>query len=190
MQKVPAVAILLGASGVLPFAWYGMQHSSYRSAAKEPPTGDAVLARAQALTGLPLSYFASHDQHTVRHRFVTYSASVLSFLGAVHWGAAMCGPQGTGLVLAQYTFSVLPSLLAWGALCVPEGWNGNRDGTARHTLLAGGYLASYLVDEACGARKVLPPFYTHLRTPLTFSVVAIHCLTAVLSRAPSVSDMS
>ncbi len=189
---IPRVTLVLGGGGLLPFLWYGTQHAAYNKKAPPVPWGDEVLHRWEGHTGLPLTYFACGDQATVRHRFTSYSASILSFLGAVHWGAAMCGPAATGLVATQYIFSVMPSLLAWGALCAPEDWGGSRAGTARHTLLAGGFLASYFFDEMCASRKpvpALPPFYTYLRAPLTCAVVVLHCIAGAMARPPSVSDV-
>jgi hypothetical protein len=188
-SSVPRVALLLGGTGLIPFAWYGLQHAPYRREAA--PAFDDLLQRWQRHTSLPLSYLACQDQRTVRQRFTAYSATTLSFLGAVHWGAAMVGPAGTGILARQYCFSVAPALLAWVALSVPETWGGSRDGTARHTLLAGGYLFSYMVDEWAAARKpvpALPAWYTYLRTPLTCFVVILHCTAGALSRSPSVSD--
>ena len=193
---MPRLALALGGFGLIPFAWYGLQHAPYPrragGAPPAPPALDDVLARWQRHTGLPLTYFACRDQATVRHRFTAYSATVLSFLGAVHWGAALCGPGAGGAFAgAQLLFGVAPSLLAWGALCAPEDWAGSRDGTARHTLLAAGFLASYFFDEAAAARKPvpgLPPYYTNLRTPLTCAVVMLHCAAGALSRTPSISE--
>ena len=200
-SAVPRLAILLGGTGLIPFAWYGLQHAPYPSrraaAAGAPaprPALDDLLARWARHTSLPLEYLACGDQATVRHRFTAYSATVLSFLGAVHWGAALCGPgAGSAFAGAQLLFGVAPSLLAWGALCAPEDWAGSRDGTARHTLLAAGFLASYFFDEAAAARKPvpgLPPYYTHLRTPLTCAVVLLHCVAGALSRSPSISEVN
>jgi hypothetical protein len=53
---------------------------------------------------------------------MTYGASILSFVGAVHWGLAINNyPRqlANGTVAngwGQYLFSVVPSLLAWGGL--------------------------------------------------------------------------
>lgn len=187
---VPKLAILLGGGGLIPFFWYGLQHRSFKAKeGKGKPWGDEVLAKWEKHLSLPLSYFSCVDQATVRYRFTSYSASILSFMGAVHWGSAMCSPSPFGAL--QYTVSVLPSLLAWGAMNMSETAGGSTEGTARHSVLALGHLMIYFFDEALGAKKPLPPiptWYSYLRSPLTCIVVGTHVAAAVLSKDPSITD--
>jgi len=55
----------------------------------------------------------------------TYAATIVSFLGAVHWGTALAQPPVGGsparFVSLRYLWGVSPSLLAWGSLALPEG---------------------------------------------------------------------
>lgn len=46
-----------------------------------------------------------------------YSATIASFLGAIHWGLTMRDPQGQSRSLLVW--GVIPSLLAWVALMLP-----------------------------------------------------------------------
>ena len=45
---------------------------------------------------------------------LAYSATIVSFLGAIHWGLSMRDPHGLGTPLLIW--GVVPSLLAWVAL--------------------------------------------------------------------------
>lgn len=86
-----------------------------------------------------------------------YGATILAFLGAVHWGLALRAPaseQGAGT--ARYALGVLPALLAWVALVVPPLQAGL-------VLLALGILATAVL-ETLGARAGLVPWhYLRLR---------------------------
>jgi hypothetical protein len=66
MNGIPQAALVLGFSGVIPFA-YGT-YAKYRP--EETPAFSQRLLK-------------------------NYSASILSFMGAVHWGAEMAGFGGT-----------------------------------------------------------------------------------------------
>ena len=49
-----------------------------------------------------------------------YGAAILSFLGGVRWGMAVTPGSAIPGNLAQYSWSVIPSLIAWGALMLPD----------------------------------------------------------------------
>ena len=88
-----------------------------------------------------------------------YGSSILSFLGAPHWGLALAFPSSpvSGLRLA---WGVVPSLAAVPLPALPEP-------TARAALFAslGGAL---VVDAAFAYARLLPRWYLlHLRLPLT-----------------------
>jgi hypothetical protein len=91
-----------------------------------------------------------------------YAALIVSFLGGVHWGAAMRQAAPPPLWLA---WGVTPSLLGWGALLLPLG-----PGLA---LLAGLLLLCWAVDRqlypAQGLARWLP-LRLHLST-----VAAVSC---------------
>lgn len=53
---------------------------------------------------------------------IGYGATILSFLGGVHWGLAMTnvgGQLGTRMVDQRYMWSVLPCLMAWPTIAMP-----------------------------------------------------------------------
>ena len=97
---------------------------------------------------------------------LAYGATILSFLGAIHWGLALHDPAEPPRWMLVW--GVVPSLLAWGALLwgTPGGlW-----------LLAVGLWACYAVD-----RKVYPRFgaqgWLGMRLALT-TVASLCCLAA------------
>jgi hypothetical protein len=182
-QELPRLAVLLGGGGLLPFVWFATQHDTLSPRHASRPWGDAVLASLEARSGLPLGALRSGDQATVRARFLSYSAVILSFVGAVHWGAALSVP--TAFAPAQLAFGVLPSLAGWVALA------GNKDTVTAHYGLAAAHLATYFFDEFAAAAKPVPAVplsYMSLRAPLTSVVVGLHCIAAYGARERSVTD--
>lgn len=85
----------------------------------------APLARRLAYLGLLpfaggalLAWLLARPDDLSYHAFVmdglsTYAATVISFMGALHWGFAMLRGQG------HFGWAVLPALLAWLAALMP-----------------------------------------------------------------------
>lgn len=100
---------------------------------------------------------------------LTYGATILSFLGAIHWGLAMRDASGppAGLLL----WGVTPSLLAWIAMLIVP--------AAGLCVLIVGLWACYGVD-----RTVYPRFGLGgwLRMRLLLTVVASFSCLAGASR--------
>lgn len=102
---------------------------------------------------------------------VAYAALILSFLGAVHWGAALARPEG-GRQWGWMAWSVTPALIAWIAIMPPAA-------TAIIILMAG-FLATLAADIRAVQRGLLPRWYLALRRVLTPLVLI--CLGATLLR--------
>lgn len=131
-MQTPTIARALGYGGLLPF----------------------LALAAAALTGLqplgisPLPLLAG------------YAATILSFVGAVHWGVAVGQPElpGRGAWLVA---SVVPALVAWVALALepaPGLW-----------LFVAGFVAWYAWERRA-AWSLYPAWYRELRTALTTGV--------------------
>jgi hypothetical protein len=60
---------------------------------------------------------APGQQALAAQALLGYSASILSFLGAIHWGLTMRNPAGQSAGLLVW--GVVPSLVAWLALLLP-----------------------------------------------------------------------
>lgn len=161
---MPLVAKWLGMAGLVPFIFYAAQHDEPGS--KELSRGDKLFNNMEKkLGGLPLfAPFRAPDQTAVRRMFNTYAACILSFMGAVHWGQAMAAPGAPRA--SQYLFSVVPSLLGWVALNLDQ----QNDAAVKGTLGLG-FAAVWAYDEHMLSRQLIAPWYTWLRTPLTFTVI-------------------
>lgn len=142
LQDVPRPALILGLGGLVPFY----------------------------LLSLPLWMTDPMYGYVLIDSMIAYGAAILSFLGAVHWGAAMW--QGEleeareeepeemeRAAWARYGWSVIPALIAWiGTLLVPF---------AGLMLLAVGIGLAYFIDlRACRA-GFFPEWYEALRKWLT-----------------------
>lgn len=120
--SLPSAALWLGVAGLIPFlAAAGM-----------------VLAGIEAWRGVAV------------HALVGYAATILSFLGAVHWGFALRAPEAeawaTGRRLA---LGVVPALIAWAALLAP-------DAIALGVLIAA-FLAVWAAEEIAGRQGLRLP---------------------------------
>ena len=99
---------------------------------------------------------------------LAYGATILSFLGAIHWGLALRDPGHPPAVMLVW--GVLPSLVAWAALL----W-GDGPGLC---LLAAGLWACWFVD-----RSVYPRFglqgWLAIRLILT-AIASLSCVGAAV----------
>lgn len=89
-----------------------------------------------------------------------YGASILSFLGGVHWGLALRNPTTT-VAARDFTVSVVPSLVAWGAAVAPP-----HQGLA---VLSSSFVALFVYDRFRLAllAQPIPKWYFPMRLPLT-----------------------
>ena len=135
--KTPVAAAWLGGLGALPFV--------------------ALSVAAHGLSD-PMRAFAAHA-------LAAYGATILSFLGGVHWGLAIGSHRDDKeLKLAGWlVLSVIPSLLGWSALLLPI-----RIGLFG---LAASFLVMLPVDLRATRIGRAPAWYPKLRIPLTCVVV-------------------
>lgn len=100
---------------------------------------------------------------------LAYSATIASFLGAIHWGLAMRDPQGQSTSLLVW--GVIPSLLAWVALMLP--------GAMGLLLIAALLWACFAVDRVvytrAGLRAWLP-----MRLLLT-AIASLSCIAGAVA---------
>lgn len=102
-----------------------------------------------------------------------YSATVVSFLGAIHWGLTMRDTQGqnTGMLL----WGVVPSLVAWVALLLPAG--------SGLLLIAGLLWVCFAVDRVVYTRLSLRAW---LPMRLLLTTIASVCCIASAARLAGV----
>ena len=120
--------------------------------------------------GLALAAWAFDGPRQVQAIFalLAYGATILSFLGAIHWGLAMrdaCDPP-----VALLAWGVVPSLVAWLALL----WGSN----GGLLLLAASLWTCWAVDHAIYPRFGLEGWLA-MRLTLT-AVASLFCVGAVL----------
>lgn len=91
-----------------------------------------------------------------------YGATILSFLGGVYWGFALARENAArSELVGRLLLGVLPQLLGWVAVLIPF-----RGGQA---LLAVALLVWLLVERRAVAQGLAPPWFLHLRLPLTLA---------------------
>ena len=103
-------------------------------------------------------------------QLLNYAALIASFLGAVHWGAALSGE--TGPRPARLAWGVTPALLAWALLNLPLG------------IALAGFAALFgiILLVALYLLPLLDDDYRRLR--LRLSTLVIGCLLAAALAAP------
>lgn len=85
-----------------------------------------------------------------------YGATILAFLGAVHWGLALRATPGEqGAAWGRLGLGVVPALVAWVALLLPL--------PAGLGLLALAILATAAAEEAAARAGLVPRAYMQLR---------------------------
>ncbi len=134
LKDIPRGPLLLGFSGLLPF-----------------------------VAGAMLSWVLAPGPLAAAAGFATvaYGACILSFMGAVHWGAALVS-GGRGVL--DYGPSVVPSLIGWVGLVLPVaigGW-----------VVAIGLALVFWLDGQPPAGVRFPPWYRRLRIWLTSGAIA------------------
>lgn len=97
---------------------------------------------------------------------IAYAATILSFLGAVHWGIALAKqdrprPERPGI--GWITWGIVPATIAWLALLGPEPWN--------LALMAGAFVLALAMDLFGFRMGNLPRWYVVLRIHLTAGAV-------------------
>ena len=141
--KIPTGALILGLSGVLPFAW------------------GAVTLLSEEAFNFGIENFGA--------RFVgpliqlSYGVIILCFMSGVLWGFATKMDEKNGTL--GYILSVLPAL--WAFLSMGRG------PISDTISLIVGFLAVLLIDRHFYLLKLAPLWWMNLRIPLTFLVISL-----------------
>lgn len=107
---------------------------------------------------------------------VAYGASILSFLGAVHWGCVLTKKSPiASFDTKRMAWSVVPSLIAWPTTALPTDLGA--------ATLAAGTSLCYAVDVGYARKNALPIWYARLRLPLTMLAVSGLLSTSYRRRA-------
>ncbi|EWY40498.1 hypothetical protein N825_35050 [Skermanella stibiiresistens SB22] len=152
LTNTPRPALVLGLAGLIPF---------YLGAA------------GVWLLPLPANVYALQVQ-------VLYAATILSFLGAVHWGLALANHGGAtstpdnpapAMTWKRLGWSVVPPLVAWVALAL----------TAVPGLITFiiAFAGMWLGDRAAIREGHAPGWYLGMRSLLTVLVIAALALSLI-----------
>lgn len=122
-----------------------------------------------------VSLAGGDDLGAVANRaLLAYGATILSFLGGIHWGLALARPDlPPREVIVMLGVGVVPQLLGFAALMVPV--------AAGHALCAGGLAVFLVADRAAQQRGLAPGWFMQLRWPLSCAAaiaMAVGALTA------------
>lgn len=102
---------------------------------------------------------------------MAYGMVILSFLGGVHWGAALLGSTMPEVNIRKaLAWGVTPSLIAWSAPLL---------GRFEWAMLIVGFIAALQVDKQMYPVYGMPEWMLVLRKKLTFVVVLSLVLTTV-----------
>ena len=146
-RPLPPFAIVLGLAGLLPF----------------------ILCSLGALS------LSSDGSTRSLLALVAYGATILAFLGGVHWGFALDGSDTPSerVQRARFGLGVLPSLIGWAAMLIT--FIGLP--TTGLLVLTAGFIATTVVEAQATRRGLMPQRYMLLRWVL--SVVVVICLVSV-----------
>ena len=148
--KIPTGALILGLSGVLPFAW------------------GAVTLLSEEAFNFGIENFGA--------RFVgpliqlSYGVIILCFMSGVLWGFATKMDEKNGSL--GYILSVIPAL--WAFLSMGRG------PISDTISLIVGFLAVLLIDRHFYLLKLTPLWWMNLRIPLTFLVISLLALGIII----------
>jgi hypothetical protein len=91
---------------------------------------------------------------------LAYGATILSFLGGIHWGLVLARPfLAPRELYTMLGVGVIPQLLGWVALMVPA--------LPGHVLCAGGLVLFLVADREAVRRGLAPAWFMQLRWPLS-----------------------
>lgn len=146
-RPLPPFAIALGLAGLLPFLLCSLGALSLSS--------DGATRSLLAL--------------------VAYGATILAFLGGVHWGFALDGSDmpSDRVQRLRFGLGVVPSLVGWSALLIT--FIGLP--TTGLLVLTAGFVGTTAVEAQAARRGLMPSRYMWLRWVL--SIVVVVCLLSV-----------
>jgi hypothetical protein len=94
-----------------------------------------------------------------------YAASILTFLGALHWGVTLASPQvKDGRAVTRMLWSVTPSIFAWIVTLYPT--------RMALPLLWAGLLLAFVIDWMLYRDTPVPRWFMTLRAVLTAGALA------------------
>jgi hypothetical protein len=143
ISKIPTGALILGLSGVIPFAW-----------------GAVTLISEEAFNFGIENFGARFVGPLIQ---LSYGVIILCFMSGVLWGFATKMDEKNGSL--GYILSIVPAL--WAFLSMGRG------PISDTISLIVGFLAVLLIDRHFYLLKLTPLWWMNLRIPLTFLVISL-----------------
>jgi hypothetical protein len=143
ISKIPTGALILGLSGVIPFAW-----------------GAVTLISEEAFNFGIENFGARFVGPLIQ---LSYGVIILCFMSGVLWGFATKMDEKNGSL--GYVLSIVPAL--WAFLSMGRG------PVSDTISLIVGFLAVLLIDKHFYLLKLTPLWWMNLRIPLTFLVISL-----------------
>lgn len=143
ISKIPTGALILGLSGVTPFAW-----------------GAVTLISEEAFNFGIENFGARFVGPLIQ---LSYGVIILCFMSGVLWGFATKMDEKNGSL--GYVLSIVPAL--WAFLSMGRG------PISDTISLIVGFLAVLLIDRHFYILKLTPLWWMNLRIPLTFLVISL-----------------
>ena len=135
LHNIPSIPLLFGMAGAVPFAFLS----------------------------LGIWFFTYELKLIALYNLINYSVLILSFTGAIHWGAAMIrNDKG----YKSYLISILPALLSWFLLI---GFIVNY--LIIFIILIILYLSVFFIDVQAAREGKLPQWYLPMRKFITIIVL-------------------
>ncbi|KAH9864142.1 hypothetical protein J1614_010076 [Plenodomus biglobosus] len=154
LADVPREAYYMGLAGTLPYLATSFSTVFLAWELNHITAGHGVLLSEANATYL---------LHLLEPLQIGYGASILSFLGAIHWGLEWAG-YGGNQGYKRYAIGVVAPAVAWATLLMPI------EGALIGQFI--GFVALYYVDTRAAVRGWTPPWYGVYRFVLTFIVGA------------------
>lgn len=126
-----------------------------------------VLGPAGLLPFAALAGLGAWGEPWAPFALLAYGATILAFLGAVHWGLALAERRAAW---GRMALGVVPALVGWVALLLPEPWG--------LLVVALGLLATAAVESWAAASGLVPMAYLKLRWLLSSGAAAC-CLAGM-----------
>ncbi|KAH8730880.1 hypothetical protein GQ44DRAFT_605704 [Phaeosphaeriaceae sp. PMI808] len=161
LSEVPREAYYMGLAGTIPYLATSMTTVFCSWEVNHSTAGYGYLLDEKNATQL---------LHLIEPLQIGYGASILSFLGAIHWGLEWAG-YGGYQGYKRYAIGVVAPAVAWSTIMMPI--------EAALITQFMGFVALYYVDARATIKGWTPEWYRTYRFILTFIVGASIILTLI-----------
>ncbi len=136
------------------------------------PAPARLLGPAGLIPFAGLAALAFAGQAWAPAALAAYGATILAFLGAVHWGLALRAPPAEhGAAWGRLGLGVVPALLGWVALLLPV--------AAGLGLIAAAILGTAAAETRAARAGLVPGDYLRLRWLLSAGAAGCLAVTAL-----------